>query len=186
VPDRRHVLRALEGAWRLARVDPKGLGYFEFDADGFWSSFYAAVVVLPLHLLVLVVLPRPDGIEPGLGRLAVELGFYVLSWIDFPIVAIFLTRFLGLSRGYVPLVVVSNWVSVWQSVLMTPVQILAGLGVLGGFGDVVVLSALAAALVYQWYATRLALGTTPWTAAAFVVVDLVLGIALAIASEALR
>ena len=180
-PDRQHVTRALYGGWRLARGDAQGMRWFAVDADGFWGSFFAAALVLPLHLAVVLILAEPDVL--GAGTLGVEAVLYTASWVDFPIVAIFLTRFLGLTRGYVPMIVATNWISVWQSLLMAPIQIVAGLGLLGGFGDVLMLTGLVAVLVYQWFVTRLALGCPPGTAAAFVVVDLILGVVWAVLTE---
>ena len=178
----RHIVGALYGAWRLAHGDARGMTFFTFDSAGFWSSFLAAGIVLPLHLLALWSLPDAD----GSGSLAAELLFYAVRWIDFPILAIFLTRFLGLSRGYVPMIVVTNWASVWQSLLMSPVQILGGLGLLGGLSDILTFAVLAAALVYQWYVTRLTLQTTTWTAIAFVLIDLLMGIGLAVLTQGLH
>ena len=39
----REVITALYGAYRLARFDPGGLGFYEVTVQGFWRSFFAAV-----------------------------------------------------------------------------------------------------------------------------------------------
>ena len=49
MPDREEVLGALYGAYRLARIDPAGMTYFNLSFEGFWRSFFAAVLVAPAY-----------------------------------------------------------------------------------------------------------------------------------------
>ena len=48
------VSRPLYGAFRLARLDPHGLTYFETTPAAFWFSFFAAVLTFPLYVLIIV------------------------------------------------------------------------------------------------------------------------------------
>ena len=76
------------------------MGHFNLTVDGFWRSFFAAVLAAPAYAITLA--RQWSLIEPG-----VDLGWYVLIegltylclWAAFPVVAIGLTRAFGLGRG---------------------------------------------------------------------------------------
>jgi hypothetical protein len=95
----------------------------------------------------------------------------VLDVVTFPLLAIPLTRFLGLGARYVPLIVATNWASLPQAGAFLAATVL---GVVappwrGGL----LLAVLLATLAYQWFVIRTALGTSAGNAAAFVVLDLI-------------
>ena len=47
IPDQQEVIRSIYGAWRLPWLDRSGMGHFNLSVDGFWRSFFAAVLVAP-------------------------------------------------------------------------------------------------------------------------------------------
>ena len=47
MPDRQEVLSALYGAYRLAWFDVSGMTFLNLTVEGFWRSFFAAVLVAP-------------------------------------------------------------------------------------------------------------------------------------------
>jgi len=51
VPSAREMMYALYGAYRLARFDAGGMRYFDASIDGFWRSFFAAVLIAPFYLI---------------------------------------------------------------------------------------------------------------------------------------
>ena len=51
----REVVAALYGAYRLARFDPSGLALFDATIAGFSRSFFAAVLVAPVYLVLLLI-----------------------------------------------------------------------------------------------------------------------------------
>ena len=53
MPSANQVMYALYGAYRLARFDAAGMRYFETSIEGFWRSFFAAVIVAPPYALLL-------------------------------------------------------------------------------------------------------------------------------------
>ena len=55
IPTAGETLRALYGAYRLARLDAGGMAYFDSSIGGFWRSFFAAVLVVPFYALLLVM-----------------------------------------------------------------------------------------------------------------------------------
>ena len=79
----REVLTALYGAYRLARLDVGGLRFFDITDQGFWRSFFAAALVAPLYLVLLLIrysnLPAPI---PLFRFIALESIAYVIAWVD--------------------------------------------------------------------------------------------------------
>jgi hypothetical protein len=168
---------ALTGALRLARGDRAGMAYLNISIGGFWRSFHAAVLCYPLYL-ILIAFPaagahavRPDNFD----GLVVETIHYVVSWVAFPLLILPLTDWLGRSNRFVAFMVAYNWCQVPVTVLFTAVALAGGSGLLpveaAALAD---LAAAVAALVYEWYIARVALGVTGLRALLVVAVDIVL------------
>jgi hypothetical protein len=94
----------------------------------------------------------------------------------FPLAAIPITRLLALSDRYIPLIVAYNWISVPQVLLYLLVDLINGDAAnpspAGAFLE---LAAVAYILVYEWFVVRTVLGTAPLTAAAIVILDVLIG-----------
>jgi len=176
MPSKREVAAALYGAWRLLRFDPQGFVWFDLTIDGFWRSFFAAVLVAPAYLILVALdLTGREGPIDGVWATFVLTLGYGAEWIAFPIAAIFITRLLGLTEGYVPLIVAGNWIGVPQSALVA----LAGAidewgGLAGAIGPFITLSVTLYVLIYQWFVTRLALNTSGLTAAGVVILQILI------------
>lgn len=174
MPDREEVTSALYGAYRLAWFDAGGMAHFNLTFDGFWRSFFAAVLVAPAYaiLIGLQVAAEPQAVDLGLLVVTETIG-YVLAWAAFPLAAIVLTRLLGLDRHYVALIVALNWTAVLQTALFL-VVVLLGPVFPGGIGALVITLMTGAILVYQWFVIRSALQTTAGIALMLLLVDLVI------------
>ena len=170
------VTRALYGAYRLARLDKAGMAYFEISAEGFWKSFFAAVIVAPLYVLFLLLHYQAGDISaPFVRYISVEAISYVITWVLFPLVMAGLTKFLRCEAKFIAYIVAYNWASVWQNAFYLPIQILIAAGVLSAeAGSSIGIAVLMAVLFYIWFITRTALEVTASTAAAIVVIDLLL------------
>ena len=173
MPDREEVYRSIYGAYRLAFLDPSGMAYFNLSVDGFWRSFFAAVLVAPGYVLLVAqkLTAQPDVLDLGWAILVQTLA-YGLIWAAFPVLALVLTQLLGLSRNYVPLIVAVNWAAVLQlGVLLAAMALGLLVPALEGLVLLVVTGGL---LFYQWFVIRTALQTTGGIALLMVLVDLVL------------
>jgi hypothetical protein len=184
MPDQEEVLRSIFGAYRLACLDRAGMGFFNLSVDGFWRSFFAAVIVSPGYALLVTqeLLARPEEISAS-WAFVVETLAYGVGWAAFPVVAIGLTHLLGLSRNYPAMIIAANWAAVIQiGVFLAAV----GLGLLlPGLGGFTVTVATGAILFYQWFVIRTALDTTGGVAVALVLVDLLVNSAVNITADAL-
>ncbi len=174
---REEIGRAVQGALLLARGDTAGMGWFDISFDGFWHSFTAPLLAAPIYALLLAEQYARFGSTGGLGAIVLaESVSYILDILTFPVLAIFLTRFLGLSARYVPLVVATNWATLPQVLLFLAA---VTLGILvAPLRPALLLFAMLASLTYQWFVVRTALGSTGGHAAAFVMLNLLVGLLL--------
>jgi len=190
IPDRAEIYSSIYGAWRLARLYPSGMRFFSLTIEGFWRSFFAAVIVAPIYIYIRLIRPTAPVVEgappadPGPG-LVVDIGAYVMGWVAFPALMILLARLLNVSGQYVSFIVVYNWANVVQWALFGVVAtIAAALGAETGLGVGLNLAALAAVLFYQWFIARTALMTSAYVAAGIVVIDTLLGLIINFAARA--
>ncbi len=181
MPDLAYLTRSVYGAWRLARLDPAGMTLFELSIPGFWRSFFAAVVVAPAYV-VLVVLRFEHETEVGpdldLGPfLLAQLVAYTVTWAAFPLAMIVFARILSLSTFYVPFIIAYNWSAVIQMAVFLPTALIGASGLLPAtLAGILMMIATFAILCYQWFVARVALQTTGLIAAGLVAFDLLLGI----------
>jgi len=159
IPSLSEIAYALYGAWRLARLDPGGMGYFDRSIAGFWKSFFAALLVAPGHILLLVIeFDQAELTAPVLRIVAVLVIIYVLSWTVFPLVMHYLTQNMNRAAEYTGLIVANNWAQVIQILLLCPVTAIARSDLLpGGLGGMLWFAAFCAILYYSWFIIRTAL-----------------------------
>jgi hypothetical protein len=173
MPDREEVLSALYGAYRLAWFDCSGMSYFNLTVEGFWRSFFAAVLVAPAYAILVGMQASSEAEDFNLALLILSEGIgYVLAWCAFPIAALVLTRLLGLDRHYVALIVAHNWSAVLQTAVFVLV-VLLGVILPEGLNTLVVTLTTGAILVYQWFVIRTALQSSGGIALMLLLVDLV-------------
>lgn len=174
----REVVTALYGAYRLARFDPSGLDFFDATIAGFWRSFYAAVLVAPVYLLLLLIryAQLAEQISP-FRFFAIEVIAYVIAWVAFPLIMASLARTLGRDAFFIRYIIAYNWGAVLQNALYLPIAMLATGGLLAGpSANALGFLALSLILVYVWFITRTALEVAGGIAAAIVGLDLLLSI----------
>ncbi len=185
IPPQAEIARHLQGAWLLARGDRRGLSWFDLSVDGFWRSFSAALVVAPVYALVLLEQHAAAGWPERPWRAALaETAAYACGWVTFPLAAVLLTRLLGLTARYVTLVVAVNWSAVLQIALYAAV-VTVGLVLPAGARGTLLLAATLLILAYQWFVIRTALATGTGTATGLVLIDVLLGMTVSRAVDAL-
>ena len=179
---------ALGGALRLARGDPRGLAAFNPTEAGFWHSFRAAALCYPLYLILLSFpLQIGDVGEVDSWRLvAVETIHYVISWVAFPLLMLPLVDWLRRSERYFLFMVAYNWCQVPQTAAFAAVALAGAAGLLPADGVLIAdLIVGIAALVYEWYVSRVALAVSGSRAALVILVDVILATVLSHVSAAL-
>ncbi len=184
----REAASALYGAYWLARFDARGMDYFEISIEGFWRSFYAAVIVAPLYAVLLLMRHAADTTGVGAVRFAsVEAIQYVIAWVAFPLVMVSLARVLDREERYLGYIVAYNWAAVVRNAFYMPVVMLGVTGTVPAeTARTLGLIALSVVLVYIWFIARVALNVGAGTAAALVALDFVLSVFInAVASSML-
>ena len=174
-----YVRQSLFAAARLASFDKSATDDFDNSSEGFFLSFTAMIVAMPLYLIQMTAIRlslaggagATASIEPG--TILLELLYFAVSWISFPLVMIAIAPLINAGGRYVPFVIVHNW----ASCIVLAVQILPSLFVLVGLpwlagGTVIPLLVLA--LIYLWQVAREGLQVTPLTAVGIVILELLI------------
>jgi len=187
MPTTGETLKALYGAYRLARLDAGGVAYFDNSIGGFWRSFFAAVIVAPFYALLLQMRYETGAVDVAVERFAVvEIIAYTIAWLTFPLAMVSVARGLEKEERYLGYIVAYNWAAVLQNAIYLPI---AMLGVAGGVGagsaNAAGLIGLFLILVYSWFVARTALAVGAGTAAAVVFLDLVLGVVINSVAESM-
>lgn len=165
------IAAGVYGAWRLARRDPAGLIWFDDSQQGFWHSFWAAVLVLPGFIVLQII----DGsFADDLARpLAVHLIAYVIGWVAYPLAIAHIADAMGRRDTYIRYIVAYNWSAVIQMAAFLPVALAAHL--FPGPGTALLQMGITVVLLfYQAYIGHVALGVAPLAATALVLFDLML------------
>ncbi|MDB5406328.1 MAG: rane protein [Rhodospirillales bacterium] len=182
---------ALHGAWRLARLDPRGMAFFDRSAAGFWHSYRAAVILYPVFL-ILLLLPSAGGEAPAPDAdwfriILVETIGYVIGWTGFPLLMLPLTRFLDCEARWLDYIVAYNWSQVLQgSVLLASSLLIASNLLPDPLAGGIAVAASVAVLLYGWFIARVALGISPTAAIVVVLVDQVFAIFISRIVQALH
>ena len=181
----REVVSGLYGAFRLARLDRDGMVYFNQTLQGFWHSFFAAVLVLPLFVILIALRFGEPGLTQDTFRyVSVELIAYVMSWIAFPLAMLKLARIFDADYNYLGYIVAYNWASVLQSMLYLPIAMMIVTQTIPDhIAGLISFFAIAIIMVYVWFVTRVALDVSTYAAIAIVCMDIFLSIMIRAFSE---
>ena len=162
IPRAAEVLEAIYGALLLARLEARGMVFFDRSVEGFWKSFFAAVLVAPFYLILLLLgfaHEAPEASPPQV--VLVEAVAYVISWTAFPVVMYEVTRAIDKDAQYTGYIVAFNWAQVVQMAVLVPFGILQTLGLLPTtLATFLGLIVNFAVLGYEWFIARTALGLT--------------------------
>jgi hypothetical protein len=178
MPSYDEVVRSLYGAYLLARADRSGMAHFDLSVDGFWRSFFAAVLALPGYVIIVAgEVALGAEAESGAGMILARGVVYVVGWIAFPVAALVLCRLLGLGSNYVALIIAANWATVLQ--IYAFVAALLGSQILPGpIAGLVNIAIMVAIFAYLWFVIRTSLQTTGAIAVLFLLVDLLLTVTI--------
>ena len=164
------------GAWRLFRLDPKGMTYFDTSLEGFWKSFFAAELVAPAYAIIVAMeLSRAETIIHPASIVIIQTLAYVINWVAFPLASYYVIQNMGREARFVGYIVAFNWSSVIQMAILLPYSLLAASGVLPDpMTSLIGLAATLVVLGYLWFITRTALDITGFPAVGLVLLGLVI------------
>jgi hypothetical protein len=148
---RREIRRGIWGAARFASFDARGMHYFNKTMPGLWRSFLAALVALPIYVVIVVLTYRPVEIIQFAN---IALG-YGLNWVLFPIVMVPVLLALKLDEAFIRLIVAYNWASVivYGLALVTTLLVYADPRLAGSL----FLAFHVVSVFYRWFVAKAAL-----------------------------
>ena len=166
------AVRGVAAASQLARGNAQGIELLDVSIEGFWRSFQAVLWIVPFHTLIILALTHTSAEAETPVPWTGEYISLMVRFALFPLVALLLTRILGLTQRYVPLVAACNWASVLQSAFLAISLLLISL-LPEADRPMLQFVCFSATLVYSWFVMRSALATTGLIAFGFVLADVV-------------
>jgi len=182
-----YMTRSVDAAFDLVVRDQRAWTKFDLTTEGFYRSFAAMLIVLPLNVLTDVMdnqLTLTKGAREG--KPAVEGAYGVadalfstvelsIQWLLFPVAMIFLLRYLGLGQRYATLIIAHNWSTVVIWLLHLPTFLLYTAGIISSsLAFDLGLITFGFTLYYRFYIVQTALGATWLLAAGIAMIDLLL------------
>jgi hypothetical protein len=184
LPSTTEISAALHGAIRLAQLDATGLRYFDRTVGGFWRSFFAALLVAPAHVVLLLLTRRVPEDVGGLRIVAIEAIAYAIGWLAFPCAMLVAADLLKRRARYFDYMVAYNWCNVIQiGLLLIVTGLSAGQVLPGVLGVFLMRVALVSILIYQWFIARVGLSISATAAVALVLLDFVIGQLIDLATQ---
>ena len=164
------IRAGLNGASGLMRGDRDAMREFDVSFDGFWKSFFAILVILPVLLLYIhgewqtLAMTEPPSGDPldvpqsypafVLKRLLVS----AVDWLAYPLIILAAAGPLGIENRVVPYIVAQNWSTVIVSAVVAAPGIMFGFGLMSGtIAGMMTLALFAFALRYFYLVARIAL-----------------------------
>lgn len=179
------ILHGLTGSWRIVLRDPEAPKHFNLSTEGFFRSFWALALSVPVVFFSTTSLWRlarevdPSDDTGFLSFAVVQLGGTLLYWAAFLAAMIAVARQLNLAAHYAPYVVTFNWGTLFTSILFALPLFLYSIGLAGGRGAMMLtLPALGILGWYRWRIAREVLGASPATTVGILLLDFLLGVVM--------
>ena len=102
-----YIFYSLSAAWKLVQGNPKAMDYFDLSSDGFWKSFWAIGLIIPIFLFKVF---RDSGV--GVQQpFASSIVYLVTALPITAVVMYYFTRFMKIEKNYISMVIAYNWLS---------------------------------------------------------------------------
>jgi hypothetical protein len=172
--------RSLQGAWGLLRRHPAAPTAFNATLDGFWRSFFAAVLLLPLNLAYLAMIGPDEGTDQAASatRWSVNFLVYVIGWTAWPLVALYITRAMDCGDRFLGYMVAFNWSQLLTDPLLIGLDVLGRAALPQELSLFINLAAVGAVLFYQYLIARQMLAIAVGRAIVVVIAAFVLTLVL--------
>lgn len=174
LPGLNEIVASLMGALSLLRRDTAGLNNFNLTEEGFWRSFFAMVLVLPMAAFAAVTF-RETGETSAVALASRTSANLILQWVSFTALMLIFTQSMGLGHNYMRFITVHNWSAVVATLCMMIPLVMHFLGLVSIEAAVVMLIfVFLAMLAYFWFIARVTLETSGLVAAGIVFIDFLL------------
>ncbi len=171
IPSFDEIQQYLTGTWRMMTGRPDGLDQLDISSDGFWNSFFAIVLVVPVFAVDWVAATNElalatDGLGTR-GTIVLRLAIADLTTWLVPIAVLAIVAGpLGIGDRFVHYVIASNWAAVLLNWLLLPISLidLAGIEEYDTVLALVLIVLLVVALVLYWRLINAVLQKGAWAA----------------------
>ena len=190
-----YMRRSVDAAFDLVVRDSRAWSKFDLTTDGFYRSFAAMFIVLPLNIVTDVLLNQAaiaerarKGLPPferayGFGDATFSTFAVVgVEFLIFPFAMIFLLRYLDLAHRYTALIIAHNWGTVVVWLFNLPGFLLYAAGFISSdLARDIWFIVLGFTIYYRFYIAQTALDTTWPLAAGIAMINFLLQLNLTIA-----
>jgi len=168
----------LQGVRRLSRFDQIGFLFFDASRKGFWRSFAAALVCLPIWAFAEYQQTASLASEAALRFLTVQIVAYAVSWLAYPLLVLQIADWFGVWPNYYRYMVAYNWFQPLLQLLWLPLLLLEFLPgkEIGPLLGLLYIVLQLIQLAYGWFLARFGLGVSTSTALALAVLDMALAL----------
>ena len=176
---------SLSGAWDVMNGRAEGLRKLDITIDGFWRSFGAVALILPVAVIAMAserVAISALGHEAAAltgGHVMLRFIAVIVDWLAFPAILALFARPMGIASHFVPYIVARNWAAVLIAALFAIPHLFHALGVLPtGMLSFILLGLFAAAVWFSYIVVRTALQVPPVLAVPIVILEIVSGLVI--------
>lgn len=172
------AVRSVFGAWRLARLDSRGITLFNDTREGAINSFWAALFLAPFYAILIAFKWAGEDVAVG-PLLVVESLAYVIAWTAFPVLMIPVAKAMKREDRYFGFLAAYNWTQVMQMLaVVVPVLLISSRMLPMEIGSMLLFIAHLLVLIYEGWVIKLALSVGGLEAAGLVLLDLMVGLLL--------
>lgn len=168
----------LQGIRRLVGFDPAGFLFFDASRQGFWRSFGAALICLPVWALAEYeqILTLHDQSVPRF--IIIQATAYVMSWLAYPLLVLKIADMLDVWPNYYRYMVAYNWFQPVLQLLWAPLLLLEAVqgDQIGDAARMLYLVIQISQGAYGWFMARFGLGLSNLNALALTLIDILLGL----------
>lgn len=172
----------LSGAWDVMNGRVEGLRKLDITIDGFWRSFGAVALILPVAVIAMaserVALSNMghEGAALTGGYMVLRFIAVIVDWLAFPAILALFARPMGIATHFVPYIVARNWAAVLIAGLFAVPHLFHALGILPtGMLSFILLGLFALAVWFSYIIVRTALQVPPVLAVPVVILEIVGG-----------
>lgn len=189
-----YARRSFNAACLLAVRDTRAWKEFDLTAEGFFRSFIAILFVIPLNILFDLFSIRLAQARAAGSGVDLSLSSYgtpemifstvtlAIEWMIFPLVALYLLRYLGLQQRYAQYIIAHNWGRIVTELVNLPAIVLFSIGLISDQAAMDLLFiGLGLTLYYRFYIAQTALDVGWSLAMALSILQLLLTLFFAIA-----
>ncbi len=172
---KQEIFEGLYGAWRLLLGDQGTIALFDDSVAGFWKSFFAAILVLPVYLAMTAIGTEFDSSRSLPAIVLIVLEFYIIAWVLWPLIIGHVLPVIDRDEKFTLYVVAYNWMSaVLAGLLFIAVLVTTLLPIPDGFAALIMVGALFGVLAYHVFIAHTALDISIGVAIGLTVVDFIL------------